>query len=329
MTNIQMPEIRYPFPSRMNQHAAVAQQHITAWVQEMGLLTTERAWQRFHKAKFAYLVARAFPDAALHELCLIADFNTWLFILDDKCDEAAEGRKSDYLRSIMAGLLNILQKNVSHHPSEGQPLSAALSSIWERMRVLSSPGWRLRFIRTVSDYFTACIWEAENRERGIVPSLEDYTRMRPYTGALLADIEAIEIIEKISLPRTSMEQALLQRMIQACNNLVCWTNDIFSCIKESKQGDVHNLVLVLKHTNKYSLQEAINEANRMLKEESAIFVTLEKLLPLTGQESDYELIRFVAVLHAWITGNADWSTKDTGRYLVPAASVSLAHSSFH
>lgn len=329
MTNIQMPAIRYPFPSRINQHAEAAQQHITAWVQEMGLLNTEKAWQRFHKAKFAYLVARAFPDAALHELCLIADFNTWLFILDDKCDEAAEGRKSDYLRSIMAGLTDILQTNAYCRPGEGQPLSAALSSIWERMRTLSTPCWRLRFIQTVKDYFTACIWEAENRERGVIPSVEDYTRMRPYTGALLADIEAIEIIEKISLPRAVAEQALLQRMIQACNNLVCWTNDIFSCIKESRQGDVHNLVLVLQHHRNCSLQEAINEARGMLKEETAIFVALEKLLPLTGQESDYELIRFVAVLHAWITGNADWSIKDTGRYQLPAVSAPLAHPSFH
>jgi hypothetical protein len=328
MTNIQLPVVRYPFASRMNQHVDAAQQHITDWVNEMGLLTTEKAWQKFHKAKFAYLAARAFPDAGLHELCLIADFNTWLFILDDKCDEAAEGRKANYLRSIMAGLLDILQHNIVYLPAGGHPLAAALSSIWERMRLLSDPHWRLGFIKTVSDYFTACIWEAENREAGIIPSLEDYTKMRPFTGALLADIEAIEIIEKITLPQAVKDQALLQRMIQACNNLVCWTNDVFSCLKESKQGDVHNLVLVLQHANKCSLQEAINEAYIMLKEEVAIFVTLEKLLPLTGSEADYELIRFVAVLHAWIVGNADWSTKDTGRYTV-VPSTAPAHSALH
>ncbi|RFS22032.1 hypothetical protein DVR12_15430 [Chitinophaga silvatica] len=327
-TNIQMPVIRFPFTSRMNQHAEAAQQHITEWVNEMGLLTSEKAWQRFHKARFAYLVARAFPDAGLHELCLIADFNTWLFILDDKCDEAAEGRKADYLRSIMAGLLDILQQNIEYLPASGHPLSAALSSIWERMRKLSNPGWRLRFIKTVNDYFSACIWEAENREAGIIPSLEDYIKMRPFTGALLADIEAIEIIEKVVLPQQVTEQALLQRMIQAGNNLVCWTNDIFSCLKESKQGDVHNLVLVLQHENGYSLQDAVNEATRMLKEEVAIFVTLEKLLPLTGSEADYELIRFVAVLHAWIVGNAEWSIKDTGRYGV-ASLAALAYSPLH
>jgi hypothetical protein len=110
------------------------------------------------------------------------------------------------------------------------------------------------------------------------------------------------------------EQALLQRMVQACNNIVCWSNDLFSCAKEARQGDVHNLVLVLQHAQQLSLQEAINEAVRMHNEEVAIFVALEKLLPLKGLESDYELLRYVSVLRSWIIGNYDWSTKDTGRY---------------
>jgi hypothetical protein len=314
MTTIQMPELRYPFPSGINQHVHEAQEHITSWVTSYGLLNTEKALLRFNKARFAWLAARAFPDAALHELCIIADFNTWLFILDDQCDEAATGRKADYLKSMMAGLMDILLHNRQILPEHGAPLPAALSSIWDRMRAISSPAWRMRFIHSMEDYFTSCIWEAENREAGIVPTVAEYVQMRPFTGALLADIEAIEIIEKIYLPRNVVEQPLLQRMIQACNNIVCWSNDLFSCTKESRQGDVHNLVLVLQHHRQISLQEAVNEAARMHNEEVAIFATLEKLLPLKGDERDYELLRYVSVLRSWITGNFDWSVSDTGRY---------------
>ncbi|NLR82091.1 terpene synthase family protein [Chitinophaga eiseniae] len=314
MTTIQMPAISYPFTSGVNHHVNEAQQHITNWVQTYGLITSATALKRFEKARFAWLAGRAFPDAALHELCIIADFNTWLFILDDQCDEAAVGRKADYLKSVMAGLMDILQTNQIVTLATGGPLAAGLSSIWDRMRAISSPAWRLRFIRSMQDYFMSCIWEAENREAGRVPSVDDYIHMRPYTGALLADIEAIEIIEKIYLPRPVVEQALLQRMIQACNNVVCWSNDLFSCTKESRQGDVHNLVLVLQHQRQISLQEAVDQAARMHNEEVAIFVALEKLLPLKGDETDYELLRYVAVLRSWMVGNFDWSVKDTGRY---------------
>ncbi|CAL1519247.1 terpene synthase family protein [Chitinophaga sp. MM2321] len=316
MTTILFPRIQYPFPSRINHHVQEAQQHITDWVNHYRLLTTEKAVTRFSKARFAWLAARAFPDAALDELCLIADFNTWLFILDDQCDEAAAGRKSAYLKSIMAGLMDILHYNKHVTPKDGGPLPSALSSIWERMRAISSPAWRLRFIRSMEDYFNSCLWEAENREAGIVPTVADYVRMRPFTGALFADVEAIDIIEKIYLPEEMLQHALLKRMVLACNNIVCWANDLFSCNKEARQGDVHNLVLVLQHANKSTLQQAVDEAARMHNEEVAIFVALEKLLPLSSTEKDYELLRYVAVLHSWITGNFDWSLHDTGRYNV-------------
>lgn len=314
MTTIQFPRIQYPFPSRLNPHVQAAQQHVEDWVYLHGLLSTDKARMRFAKARFAWLAARAFPDAALHELCIIADFNTWLFILDDQCDEAEAGKKSDFLRNVMAGFMNILRSPESRTSATNAPLPAALISIWERMQAISSPAWQQRFIRSMEDYFNSCLWEAQNRENHVVPSVADYVRMRPYTGALLADVEAIDIIEKIYLSDELLHNALLKRMIQACNNIVCWSNDLFSFNKESKAGDVHNLVMVLQHERQCSLQEAIDEAARMHNEEVAIFVVLEKLLPLTGSERDYELLRYVSVLRSWITGNFDWSLHDTGRY---------------
>lgn len=314
MTTIQFPRIQYPFPSRINPHVHAAQEHIQQWVEHYGLLSTEKAKTRFSKARFAWLAARAFPDAALHELCIIADFNTWLFILDDQCDEAEAGKKSVFLKSVMADLMSIFHQNKSLTLEESAPVPAALSSIWERMRAISNPAWRLRFIRSMEDYFNSCLWEARNRENHVVPTVADYVRMRPFTGALYADVEAIDVIEKIYLPEDMLQHALLKRMVLACNNIVCWANDLFSFHKEARAGDVHNLVLVLQHANGSTLQQAVDEAARMHNEEVAIFVVLEKLLPLTGTEKDYELLRYVSVLRSWITGNFDWSMQDTGRY---------------
>ncbi|WP_160716086.1 terpene synthase family protein [Chitinophaga solisilvae] len=324
MTTIQFPRIQYPFPSRINIHVAEAQEHICSWVRDYNLLTTEKALTRFEKSRFAWLVSRAFPDASLHELCLISDFNAWLFILDDQCDEAETGKKSAYLRSLMASLTDILHNNKVVTPAYGAPLAAALSSIWERMRAISKPSWRLRFIRDIEDYFNACIWEAENRETHIIPSVADYIKMRTHTGAVYADVTAVDIIEKIYLPEDLLQNAILQRMVLACSNVVCWANDLFSCNKESRQGDVHNLVLILRHERQCSLQEAINEAARMHNEEVAIFLVLEKLLPLTGTEKDYELLRYVSVLRSWMIGNYDWSMQDTGRYGVAAVKETVS-----
>ncbi len=314
MNAIQLPELRFPFPSRVSPRANDAQQHLNNWAQAYGLLSTDEALMKFDKSRFAWLVARTFPDAPFEELCLIADFNAWLFLFDDQCDEAAQGKKSAYLRTIMTGLLDILRNNKVYSPVDAGPFPAALSDIWARMRAISKPAWRLKFIRSVQDYFEACIWESENREAGQTPSVKEYVRMRPFTGALLADVDAIDIIEKIYLPEDMLQNAILQRMIQACNNVVCWTNDIISCQKEALQGDVHNLVLVLHHEKKYSLQEAVNEATQMTREELAIFLVLERLLPTLEGYGSYELLRFVSVLQSWMIGNYEWAVLDTKRY---------------
>ncbi|NIG55236.1 hypothetical protein [Chitinophaga sp. Cy-1792] len=314
MNAIQLPALRYPFPSRVNPRAAEAQIHVTDWVKHFNLITSPLAQAKFNRAKFAWLAARAFPDAAFDELCLIADFNTWLFLLDDQCDENAAGKKAAYLRTIMAGLMDIFRQNKVFTLEEAGPLPASLSDIWARMRNISQPAWRLRFIRSMEDYFNSCIWEADNRENNVVPSLKDYVHMRPYTGALFADVEAIDIIEKIYLRENVLYNAILQRMILACNNIVCWSNDIISCNKESLQGDVHNLVLVLQHEQGLTLQDAVAEATRMHNEELAIFLVLEKLLPVQHTDEDYELLRYVSVLRSWMIGNYEWSVIDTGRY---------------
>jgi hypothetical protein len=317
MPTITMPRINYPFPSLINQHVEAANEQNLQWVQQFGFIQSPEALTRFNRSRFAWLAARAFPYANLHELCIVANFNTWLFMLDDQCDEAQLGKKALYLESVTDSFMNILKHN---HPVDSV-LGNSFADIWNRMQALGSPAWQTRFIRSMEEYFTSCHWEARNRAAGITPTVAEYVTMRPYTGALFADVEAIEIVEKIYLPAHVLQHFIVQRLILACNNIVCWSNDIFSCAKEARQGDVHNLVLVLQHERQVPLQDAVNETARMHNEEVKLFTALEKLLPSFGAELDHELERFLAILRSWITANYDWSFHDTGRYRLQEVEV--------
>lgn len=319
MPTITFPRIKYPFPSLINLHVQAAHAQNLQWVRSFGFMNNEEALVRFNKARFAWLAARAFPNAPLHELCIIANFNTWLFMLDDQCDEAQLGKKAIYLESITDGFMNILK----HNKRVDSMLGNSFADIWKRMQEIGSTAWQSRFVRSMEEYFTSCHWEARNRAMGLTPAVAEYITMRPYTGALFADVEAIEIIEKVYLPAHVLQHFIVQRLVLACNNIVCWSNDIFSCDKEARQGDVHNLVLVLSHERKLSLQDAVNETARMHDEEVKLFTVLEKLLPSFGEETDRELLRFIAVLRSWITANYDWSFHDTGRYKMPTEEVTV------
>jgi len=317
MPTITLPRIAYPFPSSINQFVTAAHEQNRQWVQSFGFVTTPEAIARFDRSRFAWLAARAFPNADFHELCIIANFNTWLFMLDDQCDEAQLGKKALSLEQVTDGFMDILK----HNTPIDSILGRSFTDIWDRMQAIGDTTWQARFIRSMEEYFTSCHWEAGNRAAGVTPTVAEYVTMRPYTGALFADVEAIEIIEKVYLPAHILQHFIVQRLVLACNNIVCWANDIFSCAKEARQGDVHNLVLVLQHERNIPLQDAVNETLRMHNEEVKLFTALEKLLPSFGADLDKELERFLSVLRSWITANYDWSFLDTGRYQVREVEV--------
>ena len=313
MLTLQFPQIYCPFPSMLNPFAKEAEKHTADWVAQFGLVKSEKARERFRRAKFAMLSSRAFPTAGRYELCIAAEFNTWLFLLDDKNDESMFG-KMDYLQMVHSFVTQILQNNHVVAPEEGMPLAESFANLWKRMKRLGNASWQKRFVQSMTDYLDACLWEVGNRIEHKAPSVADYIEKRPYTGALFADIELIEILENIYLPDEVRLHETVQQLALACNNVVCWANDLFSFDKNRRPGDVHNLVVVLKEERGLSLEGAVAEAAAMHDAEVRRFISLSETLPVFGEEVDEELQRYVIVLKAWMRANLDWSFQDTARY---------------
>lgn len=313
MSTLQFPQIYCPFPSMLNPFATEAEKHTAEWVSRFELVKSEKAREKFRRARFAMLSSRAFPTAGRYELCIASEFNTWLFLLDDKNDESMFG-KMDYLQMVHSFVTQILQNNHVVAPEEGMPLANSFADLWKRMRRTSNAAWQKRFVKSMIDYLDACLWEVGNRIQHRAPSVADYIEKRPYTGALFADIELIEVLENIYLPDEVRLHDTVQQLALACNNVVCWANDLFSFEKERRQGDVHNLVVVLKEERGLDLEEAVMETARMHDEEVRRFIALTETVPSFGEETDDELRRYIGVLKAWMRANLDWSFQDTARY---------------
>ncbi|MGX5819962.1 terpene synthase family protein [Chitinophaga lutea] len=313
MLTLSFPQIYCPFPSMLNPFAKAADQHTTDWVRRFGLVQSDKAWERFRRARFAMLSSRAFPTAGRYELCIAAEFNTWLFLLDDKNDESMFG-KLDFLQMVHSFVSQILQNNAVVAPPEGMALASSFADLWKRMKRLGSTAWQQRFVQSMTDYLDACVWEVGNRIDRKAPSVADYIEKRPYTGALFADIELIEILENIYLPDDVRLHDTVRQLSLACNNVVCWANDLFSFEKERRQGDVHNLVIALKEERSLTLEAAMAEAARMHDAEVRRFIELSESLPPVAEEVREELQRYFDVLRAWMRANLDWSFQDTARY---------------
>lgn len=319
---IVLPEIYCPFPPAVNPQAEAAQENTLGWVQRYALVKDEAAFERLRRSRFGFLAARAYPEATLSRLCIASDWNTWLFVMDDECDESGIGRRPKRLRILHRRFIGLLTGEGTPVPI-GQglrgrpgridvPVLHALCDLRDRMRALMPRAWMARFVKSAVEYFESSEWEAENRERGVWPDAATYIRMRPYTGGLYTDIELIELTEG-DVPIVVRNHPALDRLALLTNNVVCWSNDIFSLQKERAHRDMHNLVLILHHHEGITEQAAVDRVARLIKGQVQRFIALEARLPQFGPSIDGAVRRFVAVLRAWMRGNLDWS-RETGRY---------------
>jgi 5-epi-alpha-selinene synthase len=319
-----LPRLYCPFPSQVSPFLEVVNEHTLAWARRFSLVQGERAFARLRDSKFPSLIARAYPRAPRERLAIISDWNTWLFLLDDECDEAGIGRRPDRLAALHARCLDVLSgfrpksRPSLFRPRPGRPdvpLIHALLDLHSRMAALMSRAWIDHFATSVSEYFDAAVWEAHNREQGIWPDSETFGRIRPYTSAVYTFIDLIELSEGERLPLVARKHPDYQRLALMTNNVICWCNDLFSLAKERAHFDMHNLVLVLQHESGMSLQEAVEAVALLVEREVRHFVALEARLPSFGPTIDSLVQRFVAVLRAWMRGNLDWSL-ESGRYRV-------------
>ncbi|MGR9052128.1 MAG: terpene synthase family protein [Gammaproteobacteria bacterium] len=318
--NYTIPDIYCPFPSAISPFADRVNQHTLEWVRKFGLVSGATAWQRLQQSKFGRLASRAYPYAPPDRLEIVSDWNTWLFVLDDQCDEWGLGKEPEKLELLHRRCLQILAG--TKLIADDVALVHAIHDIRTRVQPLTSLAWMTRFVHSASEYFESTQWEAENRRQDIWPDADAYIRLRPYTGGLLTDIDLIEMTESISLPLMVRKHPCILELIDITNNVVCWSNDIISLRKEFKHRDRHNLALIFNHNQAIDMQAAIDRVSELIEKEVRRFILLEQSLPRFDDNIDVDVDRFVGVLRAWMRGNLDWSF-ESGRYLPTGAATSI------
>jgi 5-epi-alpha-selinene synthase len=305
MEPIAYPSLSCPFPSAINPHATEAQQATIAWARRLRLLQRDAAYRRLNRLQYGMLMARAYPLASPETLQIVTDWSTWLFLLDDQCDEAGMGRDPEQLACLHSLFLSVLQ---GFPPAQdATPLVQGLWDLYTRIIAHAPDGWQGRFQHSVRQYFTANVWEATNRRQGHIPNVASYCAMRLFTSAVYPCLLLIELTEGLRFPAEVCGHPDVQRLTTMTNNVISWANDIVSLEKELRQGDVHNLAIILSHEQKLSLQAAVNQVGALHDREVATFIALARRLPSFTPAIDADLQRYISGLRFWMRANLDWS----------------------
>jgi hypothetical protein len=312
------PELYCPFPTNLNPLVIQADDHTADWVKKFDLVMSDEVFQHYREQKFTWMVARMFPSADLEALCIAADLNTLLFVLDDQYDEASteteDVRKKENFEMFLGQVRSILQDHERKTLSKHGPSLAAISDFWERICRRSTPAWQHRFAESMKRAFVANLWRIELVKQNRLPGVGEYMQFRQQFGGANFFADLVEVMENISLPDEAIWNDTIQQMITLCSDTICYANDLFSYRKELLQGDEMNLVMLLKHHERLSLEDAVFKATQIHDGKVKQFVQLSRQLPSFGKETDREILRFVNALAVMMRGNIDWSRMDTARY---------------
>jgi 5-epi-alpha-selinene synthase len=309
-----MPTLYCPFPPQINPNVDAIDRRMQDWIQQYELFSVD-VCRQLPAARYAELVARAFPTASHAALELVTDWNVWLFARDDFLVETEIGAVPDQLVNFNTQLLEILHGREA--TAADLTLGQTLADFCRRLRHMSNSARLTRFIQAVENHFQANVWEAVQYNLGHMPDLSTYRMMRPFTGAMYTELALIEIADQFELACATHQHPLIQSLNQLTCQVVCFANDLFSLTKEANAGETMNLVCILQHEHGLPLQEAVDRAAAIHNSEVRAFEIMEAQLPACGLTVDADVRRYIDGLHAWMRGNLDWSIT-SGRYNLEA-----------
>jgi hypothetical protein len=311
MSTIALPTLYCPFEPALHPFADAIGEQSIAWALELRMITDKHVVQAVRDVQFDLLVGQAYPNASLNDLRFISDWSMWLLLWDDVCggpDICDQPRKQAAMHRSMLDILNGASATDSDHS-----LVHGLYDIRQRIRDRLSPMSMQRFVRAVAGSFYASVWEAYNRAYKRIPDVATYLQKRILTSALFTYLEIFEITHGSALSLEVQRHTAIRDLSRKANNIICWCNDIISYQKEVHQGDVHNLVLLLRHTHNIDLQEAIDRVAALHDAEVHAYLQLESSLPALGLIITTDLKQYLALLRSWMSANMYWSLL-SGRY---------------
>ncbi|KAF9556003.1 terpenoid synthase [Agrocybe pediades] len=262
------------------------------------------------------LTAYCYNTASPERLRVVSDFMNYLFHLDNISDGMMT-RETDVLADVVMNALWFSDKymptEASGNRSEELNPGKLARDFWARCIPDCGPGVQARFKETLELFFEAVNVQAKARDEGIIPDLESYIDVRRDTSGCKPCWALIEYALGIDLPDFVVEHPVIRALNQGTNDLVTWSNDIFSYNVEQSRGDTHNMIVILMKYHGHTLQSAVDYVGNLCSQTIDTFIENKSNIPSWGPEVDDMVSSYIQGLQDWIVGSLHWSFQ-THRY---------------
>lgn len=270
------------------------------------------------------LMAGYYTDATDDALQAIADYSAWFFVWDDRHDrDIVHGRPEAWRR--LARRLHTALGAPQDHLHHEDPLVAGFADSVLRLYAFLPDTWNARFARHFHAVIDAYDREFHNRTHGIIPSVEEYLRLRRLTFAHWIWTDLLELSAGRELPDRVRKNPAFRRAALLSQEFAAWYNDLCSLPKELAGDEVHNLGISLIAHEGLTLEEAIADLKRRVEECVSEFVVAERDAlrfadeladgSVRGNELGAAVRACVGNMRNWFS-TVYWFHHESGRYRV-------------
>ncbi|KAF9256197.1 terpenoid synthase [Marasmius fiardii PR-910] len=301
------------FELRQNPLQPEADKRAIEWFRRFGVYDdSETQTSRFlSKGRFDLLGGLGFPDADMHRLETCVMWLMWAFCLDDSTDEdwqrepgavQVEHRKTD-------AILYDSDAPQPTHPRAGmlwEPPTPLNFSILNRVRATATPNSYERYVNAYLEWTQAQVEQSRNRSLDYLPTVEEFILLRrsTYGGNFCGAM--VEWAGDFQIPPHAFEHPALTSMTNALIDLMAWTNDLCSLQKEYNDGDLHNLVIIVRHYENCTLQDAVDKVVEMTDRRVQEYMDMKAKIPSFDEGVDREVARYLRAYEDYVQGSIGW-----------------------
>ncbi|MEO3783283.1 terpene synthase family protein [Actinocorallia sp. B10E7] len=226
-------------PCRVHEGLWAVGEETAAWARSRGLVIGDADTSRLGRGRFERLACRVFPDAPVSRVTLSTKWLIWLFAFDDLRDETPFGGSATAVDALYEEMARAVRRGA---PRAGAgPLEIVLAELWRETSEGMGGEWRRRFRTHLEWHRQGCADEAVGRRTGVLPSLEDYPRLRRRTnGPFMLDLA--EPVLGAELPEELIRTRSWRRLFDGVNDVTAWCNDVASYPHEHGRGELCNYV---------------------------------------------------------------------------------------
>jgi hypothetical protein len=307
---VQLPALFCPLESAVHPRVRQVEKRAVEWIDGSGMCASdrERAWVvATHSADF---FARLAPVADEDRLLAAALWVYWGFAFDDaRCDRGPLSVRPAQFNSLAGQVQRACETRLAVPEDR---YARSLQDIMGRFRSFAPPTQVARFVHAHRTWLSGVAWQIGNQAVGRMPGLDEFLAMRLQSSGGHPTFALLELATGGEVPDRELHRPAVLALTEMAIMVAALDNDRHSLHKEMCRDRAdQNIYTVLTAGRSLSLQEAVDEANRLRDRILRRFLDLhDRVRPTAG----VDLAAYLQGLRHGVRGNNEWGLR-VPRYL--------------